>query len=270
MPLSAVSTSSSPTPPTKTGTRFNRHSPNDDRARAHHRRRHDRDQLTARRPTETSRRPARKLHRHLHDRPSVPERRRTALRRTAREPGTTATAMPRTQHQPVHHRPAGRPDRHRIRPSARGLPPHQPQPRRQVPRRRPVDRRHRDTATHAARHPRRHLPRHARAAIDHRHRQLTPEAITVGTKCLGAYARVRQVDHPAVAAHSNDSIIPRCSSRLLVSLTHGRCLARLGRGARLVALIAAAHDGFVWLSHGLRGLGTAERERLKRGVLCSK
>ena len=58
--------------------------------------------------------------------------------------------------------------------------------------------------------------------------------------------------------------------RLLVSLTQDRCLARLGLGARPVALTSAAHAGRVALN-GLRGPGVAlSGERLKRGMCCSK
>jgi hypothetical protein len=59
--------------------------------------------------------------------------------------------------------------------------------------------------------------------------------------------------------------------RLLVSLLYGRCLARLGLGARAVALTSAAHACRVALSWPAQlresSLGG---ERLKRGLLCSK
>ncbi len=59
--------------------------------------------------------------------------------------------------------------------------------------------------------------------------------------------------------------------RLLVLLPHDRCLARLGLGARVVALTSAAHDSSCG-SHlaCVTRVSTYERERLKRGLLSSK
>src|ERR1035437_302060 len=59
--------------------------------------------------------------------------------------------------------------------------------------------------------------------------------------------------------------------RLLVSLLHDRCLARLGLGARAVALNAAAHACRVALIWPAQFPASPQgRERLKRGLLCSK
>ena len=58
--------------------------------------------------------------------------------------------------------------------------------------------------------------------------------------------------------------------RLLVPLTQDRCLARLGPGARVVALISAAHAGrvaLIWPAYPGRRQG---QERLKRGLPSSK
>ena len=59
--------------------------------------------------------------------------------------------------------------------------------------------------------------------------------------------------------------------KLLVSLTQDRCLARLGLGARVVALTSAAH-GSLCGSHMacVTRAPTQSRERLKRGLLSSK
>jgi hypothetical protein len=51
--------------------------------------------------------------------------------------------------------------------------------------------------------------------------------------------------------------------RLLVSLLYGRCLARLGLGARAVALIAAAHAcrvALIWLAQPGVALGRGETQ----------
>jgi hypothetical protein len=55
-------------------------------------------------------------------------------------------------------------------------------------------------------------------------------------------------------------------SRLLVSLLLGPDLARLGPGARLVALIAAAHAGRVALIWPARAGRRQGQERLKKGL----
>ena len=58
--------------------------------------------------------------------------------------------------------------------------------------------------------------------------------------------------------------------RLLVSLPHDRCLARLGLGARVVALISAAHDSSCGSHLACVTRAPPGRERLKRGLLSSK
>src|SRR6266496_2467819 len=57
--------------------------------------------------------------------------------------------------------------------------------------------------------------------------------------------------------------------RLLVYWTYDRSPARLGRGDRRDALIAAAHRGLVWLSSGMRPAGHRGGEWLKRGLPSS-
>jgi len=59
--------------------------------------------------------------------------------------------------------------------------------------------------------------------------------------------------------------------RLLVSLRYDRCLARLGLGARAVALTSAAHASRVALIWPAQFRAPPQGgERLKRGLLCSK
>ena len=52
---------------------------------------------------------------------------------------------------------------------------------------------------------------------------------------------------------TSKSTTPRGAHRLLVSLTHVRCLARLGRGVRDCRSHIGCPLFAVWLSHGLRG-----------------
>ena len=61
------------------------------------------------------------------------------------------------------------------------------------------------------------------------------------------------------------------ANRLLVSLLYGRCLARLGLGARAVAPNSAAHASRVALTWPAQlRASSLGGERLKRGLLCSK
>ena len=49
----------------------------------------------------------------------------------------------------------------------------------------------------------------------------------------------------------------------------GRCLARLGPGARRDALFWAAHPLAVWLTSGLQLAGHRDEAWLKKGLPCS-
>ena len=63
---------------------------------------------------------------------------------------------------------------------------------------------------------------------------------------------------------------PAFDWRLLDDCRHGRCLARLGPGARRDALQAAAHHvRTVWLTIGMQPAGHRDEAWLKKGLPCS-